>query len=402
MISDILKGVKTWGEALIKLEGLSPDFGPYSHSRLDHGCDEQFYKKHVLREEGTPITRFGTNVGSATHDVAEVDVQLRIREIDKDVVEVVDHVLSKNPDYDEHRASLENWIGMMRSAFEINRPDYVASELEVGVDLNMNAVPYDSDKAWFRGKIDYLEVSKDGIARVVDFKTYPSIHSDASLNDTSSGVGSQLMGYLAMCMAYNPAITHGYYEVYYFRFGTSRTSSFKDDDGLWKRLYFSRKDVMNWWGMNQRRMIGMERKTEFLPKPSQKACQYCPFLSECSVKIDFEKDFIARTVDEAKQLSNALVVLDERQARLKHATKAFLESHQEDKIHINGDKFIGAASQVLTSIDVKAFLSYCDNNDIDPIPYLNVTKSKYEKFVRDYEEIEGARNERIRTTTKTH
>ncbi len=402
MISDILKDAATFQDALLLLEDKSPDYGPYSFSRLDHGCDEQLYKKHILRKKGSVITRFGSNIGSGMHDIAELDTKLTIRLKEKDVSDVVDHVLQQKPEYDEHRSSYEQWLSLMRSSFQINRDDYVASELEVGVDLNMNALPYGSDKTWFRGKIDYLEVNSEGIARVVDFKTYPSIHSDVSINNTSSGVGAQLMGYLAMCMAYNPNIEQGYYEVYYFRFGTSRTSSFKDEDGLWKRRYISRAEVMEWWKTNQRKMIGVERKTEFLPKPSHKACQYCPFLSECSVKIDYEKDFIARTPEEVKALSNALVILDEIKNRTQHTVKSFLESHQESTIHVNRDKYIGATSTVKRTVNTKVFLKFCEDNDIDPTPYLNVTNTKYKKFVKDHGEIEGAVDERIRTSIKTH
>lgn len=403
LISDLIKDAKTFSEALLLIGDQAPDFGPYSFSRLDHGCDEQLYKKHILRKEGSIITRFGTNIGSGMHDIAELDVKLKIRGRDEDIAEVVDHVLVRNPDYDEHRRSYEEWLGIMRSSFEMNHQDYVASELEVGVNLNMETVPYGGDNTWFRGKIDYLEVNKEGVARVVDFKTYPSIHSDAAINDISSGVGAQLMGYLAMCMAYNPHIKQGYYEVYYFRFGTSRTSSYRDEeDGLWKRRYISREEVLDWWKTNQRKMVAVERKKEFLPKPSQKACQYCPFLSECSVQLEFDKDFIARTPEEVKALSNALVILDERKSRMQHATKAFLESHQEDRIYVNRDKYIGASKKISQSVDLVAFLEFCQKNNIDPAPYLNVTMTKYKKFVKEHGEIEGAINERVRTGIKTH
>lgn len=387
------ENVNSFREALLVARKSGHRYGPYSFSRLDGDCDFQFKKQYIDKEEGTQLTRFGTDTGSIMHELAEFDVQMRLTK-DPDDWDSIEDIASDAP------AELVEQLENFRFSFEIHPELYAGSEVHLGCDIDMNGVDYDDPKAWFRGKIDYLEIdNQSGMVRVVDYKNYPRVHSDAEINFTSSGVGCQQMGYLAMAMATYPHIKAGWYEIYYFRFGTSRTSSVKSDVGRVERRLIGRDEVERWWRLNQQRMISMERKTEFLPKPSQFSCQYCRFMHLCPWYEQYgENEIIIKDEKDAQDLLSRLTVLKEEEKRL----KSVLDHHASENgpIELGNGTSYGYRQTVQTKIDTRLFLKVCQNYNIDPAPFISVSKTNADKLL-DITEGDGLLKEAYMDSIKT-
>ena len=106
-------------------EGLPAYRGPYSFSRMESGsCGFAFKSKNIDRIKGTEHSRFGTNIGSHMHGVAELEVLLRTHyEPDRwiEAEEIVDKYIAKNPTAEEFRYQLESWTQGMRDHFQMDR-----------------------------------------------------------------------------------------------------------------------------------------------------------------------------------------------------------------------------------------------------------------------------------------
>ena len=349
-----------FSQALEHAREVGHAYGPYSFSRLDGDCDFKFFKQYIDKSQGTQLTRFGTDEGTIMHTMSEIDVQMRLTE-DPEHWASVEDIVGGNP------VHLTERLELFRFSFKVNKDRYAGSEIHLGADIDMNSTDYDDKKkSWFRGKIDYLELDNlRGIARVVDYKNYPKIHTDAEIDQTSFGVGAQQMGYLALVMANYPHIKAGWYEIYYFRFGTSRRCS----------IMVTRDQVERWWRLNQQKMIAVERKQEFKPTPSQYACQYCRFMDHCHWYQEFgEKELIISNKDDAQDLVKRLTVLKEEEKRIKSVLDIHAKEH--GPVKIQGGPTYGYMQVDDRKVDVVKFFEICHDKGIDPKEYVSVPASK--------------------------
>lgn len=378
--------------------------GPFSHSRLENTCGFWFNEGYIKRStDGLDLSQYGTNFGSAQHEVNELDVEMRIHKDSEEwesVEDLVSEYLEQNEEFVEFHQELVEQTHMFRFNFEINPDLYVGSEESLGAYFDMTPVDYEGPNCWYRGKIDYLEIdASEGLARVVDFKNYPSIHSEAAINNTSYGVGCQLMGYLALVMAMYPHVYQGVYEVYYTRFGCSRTSSKKDEYGQWVKRYISREEVERWWKFNQLRMLARERKTDFSPNPSHFNCKYCPWVKKCPwYESKGENEFLAVDQDKAIDMVNRLVLIKQEESRIKHALDEFGEEVTSD----GGDMY-GYTEYERISVDPKVFLAVCKKAGVDAAKYVTINKTNLQK-VRDGlqdEQLKEQLEDAITVTTHT-
>lgn len=311
--------------------------GPYSFSRLNT-CNQQFKFKYIDELDGQEITRFGRHEGSAVHDACERDIRMRMRLDQKDWVspaDIVDKLIHQKPKYEPYLEQLTDAVERFRHHFPTYPQDYVGSEEMLGATLGMERAGYNAAEAWLRGRVDYLEIDDANIARVTDFKNYPTIHGHNDFNNVDEGVGKQLMGYGALVMANYPSVQGLYYEVYYTQFGALRESSRKNKKKQRQRKYYDRQYIEEeWWPRLQRQMLAKERlpKEHFGPQPSRTSCQYCPFMApsresdlpQCSwAQKQADREIMARTEQEAIDLLDELIVLEEKRNRLKDALGAY-------------------------------------------------------------------------------
>jgi len=308
--------------------------GPFSNSRINR-CNLEFWKHYEDEQaEGTDITRFGRDEGTAGHNILEVDVRMRIHRSEEDwlsVEELVDYYIDQNPDHDYTHAELTESLRLFRDNFTINEQDYVGSEDRLGCTLDMKPAEYEGDdQCWYRGRIDYMEVSREGVAWIPDFKNYPTIHKQKDIDDHYSDIGKQLMGYAALVMANNPSVKAVQYGVYYIRFGTTRTSK-RWDKELGKSVprFVTREQVEHWWKFRQREMIAIERRhpKNFNPQPSRKNCQYCSYMHECpfwNIR-DPKDEFVIEDWGAAVEMMNEYIVLDEARKRMRDAMDTWAE-----------------------------------------------------------------------------
>lgn len=365
--------------------GSSPKYGAYSNSKIDSNCPAKFKKKYIDREDALSFTRFGTNIGSWIHEIAERQVILDMGGGDPVSVEdMVDSYIQETPEAADSRGELEYMLSTFRERFVMNKDDFFAAEQKLGATLDMQPSGYDSELTWFRGRVDYMEVDSLGIARIVDFKTYPHIHSDADINNIYYGVGFQLMGYLALIMALDENIKAGYYEVYYFRFGATRESNRRADSGITVRRYVSREEVEHWWGLLQRRIMGYERNQKWAPTPSPKACQYCPYIKTCPMAIPPE-EFVVLNEEQAKEASGRLTVLKEVVKREDHALTTFLKQSRGEFTVRNGSK-IGFIEKSSYRVDTDKFLEVTRGVNISP--FISVSKTALDKAKKAYPHLD--------------
>lgn len=363
---------------LEEIENLEARRGPYSYSRLNT-CNQQFKYKYIDEMDGAEITRFGRNEGSAIHDLFEVDVRMRIDRDQKDWAkpeDVVDELVHNKPEYEPHFEMMTERLKTFRTQFPIYPQNYVGSEEYLAVDFNMESTGYNDPDAWFRGQIDYIEADDEWVARITDFKNYPTIHSHNAINDISEDVGKQLMGYAALVMGNYPSIEEFHYEVYYAQFGCFRKSTEETPHGERKVYTYSRDFVEDvWWPRRQREMLAKERLPEdhFKPQPSRTSCQYCAYIEKCPwANQQADQEIMARDEQEAQEVMDELIVLEEKRARLKDALNAFARlqgvvenedgawyGYQErEKTNWNQKAVLKAASEEADTDDPEELLEY--------------------------------------------
>jgi len=386
-IADILKNVRGTQEAIniISEKGLGPNRGPYSNSRLNM-CQEQFWHNYINKTPKSATTRFGRDEGSAMHDIAEIDTKIRASKPESSwptVENLVDIYLRKNPQYVEFQNQLTTSVELFREMFEINKESYMGSEEKLGCKLDGTPSGFDSPDTWFRGIIDYLEVDSDDVARVVDFKNFPAIHNDSDFNDPNSSIGKQLMGYAALVNFNYPSIKDFVYEVYYLRYGISKRSSSKDEDGASVVRVITEDELGDWWRGIQRRMIAWERVEEFNAQPSDKKCQYCSFITSCSFMSLEESDATGIISDDsqAREALERLVVLDEYRKRLTKSLKAYSEAHgMIEGTHMK----YGPSVTEKVSYDKRKFIDIINRSSPDKLHELiNIDKRALDRYLRN-------------------
>ena len=360
------------------------DVGPqhytYSFSTLEL-CPFSFKREKIDRDVDQTITRFGTNVGSYMHDLAEFDVRMRTRFDQKDWLgceEMVDKLCQQEPEASDFIEELTESLQLFRINFDINKKFYTASEMEIGVNLNMEDTGFNHDKTWFRGIIDYLEVDGN-CARIVDYKNYPKIHSFSQINNHHEEVGRQQMGYASLISAMFPRISEVVYEIYYFRYGTSRMSSEKDEFGNIQKRFISKDQIKDWWEYNQRLMVLRDSRKTFPPIPSQKKCQYCSVVNECPWQQNerTDADVIITGEDEAKDALRELRVVEEKRKRLKSALKTYAKEIGPVEA---GTESFGYYETKREKVDPRVVVKACQDADEDIARYINVSKRNLKKL----------------------
>jgi len=385
-------------------KGEGPERGPYSFSRLG-ACPLKFKFDYMDRVKGTELTRFGQNIGSAMHDLAELDVIMRLHHDESEWLtpsDLVTSFLDGNEKYHDFVHILCHQLTEFRQKFEVNPQHYVASEQHVGATIDMKWTDYDADDCWYRGRIDYLEVDNAGLARVVDYKNYPGIHSNQSLNDIYNEVGCQLMGYVAMVMAMDPRIRGAVYEVYYFRYGISKSPYVNGEDGVRKERIITREEVQKWWRFNQRKMLVFERRKNFPAQPAQKTCQYCSHINQCDWYQGKSKDeIISVTNESAKDYARRMIVLDEEKKRLKSVLDVYTKAF--GTLELEGGVSCGPVPQEVTSVDVEKFIEVCKMAGVDATAFLSVTKTNAYRLMKSLEDgtHKKALEDAITTTIRT-
>lgn len=409
-VADILRDVRGTQEAIdiISEKGIGPSRGPYSNSRLNM-CQEQFWHNYINKTAKSATTRFGRDLGSALHDIAEIDTKIRTSRPEDSwptVENLVDIYLRKNPQYAELQDDITPSIELFREMFEINKESYMGSEERLGCKLDGTPSDFDSPDTWFRGIIDYLEVNSDDVARVVDFKNYPAIHNDADFNDPRSSIGKQLMGYAALVNFNYPSVKDFVYEVYYLRYGISKRSSSKDGDGASVIRVVTEDELGDWWRGIQRRMIAWERVEEFNAQPSDKKCQYCDFITSCSFMNGRESDGVDIISDDAqaRESLERLVVLDEYRKRITKSLKAYSEAHgMIEGTHMK----YGPSVTEKISYDKKKFIDIIKSASPDRLHELvSIDKRALDRYLRNEstqstsEEIESIKIKKYSTTVR--
>lgn len=396
-MTDLKTSYKTVSESIkdfIKSKEL-PKRGPYSNSRLGM-CAFSFKKKYIDKDKrSTKLTRFGRGEGSAFHELAEMDMRMRMSQKQKDwlsVPDTVDFFLESHGEWSMFSAQLTEQLDMFRKKFKTDINNYVGSEEKLGMMLDLT--PSSFDECWFRGVIDYLEIDSSNAARVVDYKNYPSIHSDADLADPYSDIGKQLMGYIALTMANYPSIKSAKYEVYYSQFGATRTSLQKNDRGQYVEKYYTRKEVAQWWKQIQREMVSIERRSldQFKPQPSRKNCQYCPYIHLC----DFwegsssDLDYVIKAEDDAHRFTDELIVLREREKRISDSLDTYAKEHglietkcgewygykKTETVSTDTSEVLKIAKKASGGKSLDEFIKYLGDNK------LTMTKGSVDRFVK--------------------
>lgn len=182
------------------------------------------------------------------------------------------------------------------------------------------------------------------------------------------------MGYMAMMMAFEPRLQAAYSEVYYFRFGTSRTTT--TDEG--EIRYISREEVKAWWEVQQRRMIAVETLSDYPAIPSPRNCQYCDYIHECPVQLRGE-EYIVRNAREAKRMAEELTVQKEKEKRVKNALKQFVD--ERGNIKLASGEEIGHVTTTRYDIDVAGLLELCQKANVDASTFITISKTNAQKII---------------------
>lgn len=340
--------------------GEAPKYGAYSHTKLDGGCNLKFYKTYIEKEEKIEANKFDTQEGLAIHAFAELEIE-NIGD-DVSVEDRIDRLIMGNPEWADLRYDLAKSAELFRSRFmpTVSEHQMVGSELELGATLNMEPTGFWSSNCWFRGKVDYIEKAGDTI-RVVDFKNYPRIHDDEELEHKGSGVGAQLMGYIALAMALDPSLMFGVAQIYYTRYGVIKESR-----------QVTRAEIEKWWRFNQTRMVAMERRKTWGAQPSRKACSYCPFLSTCTYSKGTDH-YVARNDSEAAELAKRLIVAEEEIARLKVGIDEYMSNVGRDKVIVDGDLRVGYVERIEREVDSQTVFEIAKECGLNPFDYVKAT-----------------------------
>lgn len=169
---------------------LAKQLGPWSVTKMKlvHKCPFRAKKLFLEREPEIitdPESRSGAVVGIAIHNVMEQT----LREFPRDIVPTIDDV------YDHASRAMQNEIVnskltskeaidvqlllqdsaqlLQRLLMHVYKNEGMLTfvEKEMGIDAELQVVDYESPSVFFKGKLDFLMISKSGSVGLLDHKT---------------------------------------------------------------------------------------------------------------------------------------------------------------------------------------------------------------------------------------
>lgn len=371
-------------DVIARFKDKSPKHGAYSFSRMQL-CPAQFKFKYIDGEEESFGDTSRRDLGTMTHELFDLYVS-RIKSGESvDIEELVMNTVHPESEWFETlRMNMVNFVASF-SEYRI-RSQALSSEAKLGVDLEMNAVDFDSKEAWMRGVIDYHEIDESGRVNILDYKNYPII-----LDVVPGGaLYDQLMSYACLLFANYPALEEATIGIYFSEFGVTRMLSDKDGS----IVVLNRKAIESYWKSLQIKMLAWEQRKDYPERPSEKGCGYCGYHRLCSYmnsRINNNDDLLI-TREAAMNALNSLVALDAKRKKLKNTIDSWVKMHgsiETDAVSL---------SPVLTETveyDIDRVISLVDPKDISDILSINKTKLKKHKF---REEIEKCKT--IKSSTK--
>ena len=371
-------------DIIAKFKDKPPKYGAYSFSRMQL-CPAQFRMKYIDNEEESFGDTSRRDLGTMTHELFDSYVS-SVRSGDSvNIEELLMNTVSPESEWFEVlRMNMLNFIGSF-TEYRI-KSQALASEAKLGVDLEMNAVAFDSKQAWMRGVIDYHEIDEFGRVNIIDYKNYPII-----LDVVPGGsLHEQLMSYACLLFANYPALEEATIGIYFSEFGVTRMLSDKSGS----TVILNRKAIELYWKSLQIKMLAWEQRKDYPERPSEKGCGYCGYHRLCSYmnSRDLDKDDLIITREAAMNALNSLVAIDAKRKKLKNTIDSWV------KIHGSIETDAVSLSPVLTEVveyDIDEVLKAVNPKDISDILSINKTKLKKHKF---REEIEKCKT--IKSSTK--
>jgi len=227
-------------------------------------------------------------------------------------------------------------------------------ELEIALDRDKRAISWDSQEAWFRGKLDFVEFDGNR-ARLVDYKTGYSVDHDPFQMDV----------YAWLLFTLDDALQEIDVEIDHVRHNIQRVDTYerRDAHAIEESIYDA--------------IAKIDADTQFKPAPGPH-CLHCPYAAQCDAE-PIVPDGAILTEDQARAAVETLAILNRDMKATKDALREYCVTHG-NVIH-NGAEwgFHGQGGDGFD--DAERFFAAALESAIDPWAYLRVDATKVKKLM---------------------
>lgn len=286
----------------------------YSYSKLDtySKCPQAYKYKYEdkLRAPDTVPLILGTAIHAAIEQylkhLIKVKRQTDITEFDRVTQEIKDalpeDVLEEFTDICER----------FQDSFMLSNPEmetYI--EAEYAFDKDWNLVPWDSENAWFRAKIDLAQVDKEN-AIITDWKSNRVIPPQSAIDDSF-----QLDVYSLVMSLVFPKVQELDVNLYFARYSASRTSTRNLKDAVKTKAKIER-------------MANKIETAKVFPAKVSSQCEYCEYKGLCTTfkshLADLNIEDIATPAD-AQKLAKKTYLMEIALKEAKNKLKAYIDTN---------------------------------------------------------------------------
>lgn len=345
--------------------------GPWSHTRAV-ACDLNLYLK-IKKVPREPRLQDGPDrrlLGTARHKIAELLLDARLKYGRwPNLRPVVQAVIQEFPSLEQTSVETEQAMAMFMEKFQFSPDNCLGSEMEIAVDGKGEVCSYDDcpPDGW-RGRIDYVECDDDTLI-VSDFKNKLAIFPNGELkhDEQVSGI------YPWLVMKKFPKFTKFKIGIYYFEYGYHQF------------ITLTKEEITKNFERLRERAHRKERlqESEIQPTPGPGRCNFCDYLSACSVGIDFVDErgpFKPTTDEDALEIAKFITVFDEKLKRAKAALKVWVEERGPVELEP------GIAYKYKTvnekKWDKELLLLAVEDADENIADYVNVNSAKAEQLLK--------------------
>lgn len=326
---------------------------PYSMSRLTEyeRCPQRFYFKYI---EGLPeIIEDPGQFGSIVHQAIAAalkgeDWKSILVELDLERIE-------------EAKIKVLSAVKWSRQLGQI-----VGIETKFAVDEDYNLVDFDSDDAFLRGIVDLITTDGETL-QVWDWKTG---HSTPKMFQV------MLYAYVIQKALGKPVTKAGY-----ILLSTHDILEYDIDED---ELEITAKKL---W----KTIMKLERDEEFNPRPGNH-CAFCSYVAMCPLVQSIQaKDIPAiRTFDEAKQVAQEIIALEDKVKRYKNYLKEFAKEFGPIEIdngrwELESTEFVTLKRGTNRDEIARRVLQLCEEKGLDPLQFFDLKVSALDGVISEVE-----------------
>jgi len=355
----------------------------YTSAKLYEECPHRFHAEKVrkIRQEPTAALAMGNFV----HEVADKYFKHLVKTGQKSdynrVGEIADELWrgrTSNKDWrilpEASKPDMMELVRGLREGSVIEPAHVVGSEIDLAFDRKWRKVSWFSKQAWWRMKIDRLDLAPDGRATVWDLKTgrkIDQIRGNKQLPNYANGVKLIL-----------PEAQEFTIQLFYARTGALKEATISEAEIAEARE----------WAEAVSERVELSAKRNEWPATPGSPCAYCPIIAECPAYKKQNGD-VPQLTDDAEKLVERYIMIDQERKEVLDKLKIFVESN--GPVEANGMVANFSKTETL-EFEMAELYRTLRASALEPLDYMKADTTALKKLAKKDQDIRARLNKIVK------